>query len=114
MRAVAAMFDLTIDQARAQARRLGPALQPQRRQGLTDADPAAGRAFGAYVHIPFCAVRCDYCAFATWTDRAHLIGDYLAAVRTEIIAGAGRWPGRRVTSVFFGGGTPSHGARLPV
>ncbi len=25
---------------------------------------------GAYVHIPFCAARCDYCDFATWTDRA--------------------------------------------
>ena len=28
--------------------------------------------FGVYVHIPFCASRCDYCDFATWTDRAHL------------------------------------------
>jgi oxygen-independent coproporphyrinogen-3 oxidase len=73
---------------------------------LTDADPTAGGAFGAYVHIPFCAVRCDYCAFATWTDREHLIGDYLAAVRTEITraVGDGLPP---VTSVFFGGGTPS-------
>ena len=25
--------------------------------------------FGVYVHIPFCAHRCDYCDFATWTDR---------------------------------------------
>lgn len=73
---------------------------------MTDADPTAGGAFGAYVHIPFCAVRCDYCAFATWTDREHLIGDYLAAVRTEITraVGDGLPP---VTSVFFGGGTPS-------
>ena len=28
--------------------------------------------FGVYVHIPFCASKCDYCAFATWTDRHHL------------------------------------------
>ncbi len=27
---------------------------------------------GVYVHIPFCADRCDYCDFATWTDRGHL------------------------------------------
>ena len=26
-------------------------------------------AYGAYVHIPFCAVRCDYCAFAAWDER---------------------------------------------
>ena len=29
--------------------------------------------FGVYVHVPFCAHRCDYCDFATWTDRGHLI-----------------------------------------
>ena len=62
-------------------------------------------AYGAYVHIPFCAVRCDYCAFATWTDRHHLIEDYLGAVRTEIQRAleSGLPP---VSSVFFGGGTP--------
>jgi len=62
--------------------------------------------FGYYIHVPFCARRCDYCAFATWTDRADLIDDYLRACRTEIerhvAAGA-----PLATSVFFGGGTPS-------
>ena len=43
-----------------------------------------GDGFGVYVHIPFCASKCDYCAFATWTDRAHLMGQYLAAVEREI------------------------------
>lgn len=61
---------------------------------------------GAYVHIPFCAARCDYCAFATWTDRHHLIDRYLAAVRAEIAeavsAGAGPFD-----TIFVGGGTPS-------
>ena len=59
--------------------------------------------FGVYVHIPFCARRCDYCAFATWTDRGHLIERYLAACRTELQ----RADLPAVTSVFFGGGTPS-------
>ena len=35
--------------------------------------------FGVYVHIPFCAHRCDYCDFATWTDREHLIDAYVDA-----------------------------------
>ncbi|HXA34443.1 MAG TPA: radical SAM protein, partial [Acidimicrobiales bacterium] len=65
--------------------------------------------FGVYVHIPFCRSRCDYCAFATYTDRDHLMEEYAAACMVEV--------GRAVdegmpaaTSVFFGGGTPS---RLP-
>ena len=62
--------------------------------------------FGYYIHVPFCARRCDYCAFATWTDRSHLIDDYLRACRTDIErhVAAGAPP---ATSVFFGGGTPS-------
>ncbi|MHB1090048.1 MAG: radical SAM family heme chaperone HemW [Ilumatobacteraceae bacterium] len=61
---------------------------------------------GVYLHIPFCAKRCDYCAFATFTDRHHLTSTYLEALRTDI---------RRTvdlgmplaTSVFIGGGTPT-------
>ncbi len=62
--------------------------------------------FGAYVHIPFCASRCDYCAFATWTDRHHLTADYLDAVATEIDRAVGHGM-PAVTSIFVGGGTPS-------
>ncbi len=58
------------------------------------------------MHVPFCARRCDYCAFATWTDRSSLIDPYLAAVVTDVErAVAAGMPA--VTSVFFGGGTPS-------
>ena len=59
--------------------------------------------FGVYVHIPFCARRCSFCAFATWTDRSALMEEYAAACRTEICR-AGLAP---ASSVFFGGGTPS-------
>ena len=62
--------------------------------------------FGVYVHIPFCTKRCDYCAFATWTDRPHLIGTYLDAVRADIEAAVSRGMAP-ATSVFVGGGTPS-------
>jgi putative oxygen-independent coproporphyrinogen III oxidase len=59
--------------------------------------------FGVYVHIPFCARRCDYCAFATWTDRIGLAASYVDACRREVDT-ASLPP---ATSVFFGGGTPS-------
>jgi oxygen-independent coproporphyrinogen-3 oxidase len=62
--------------------------------------------FGVYLHIPFCAARCDYCSFATWTDRHHLMGAYLAACREDIDRHvAAGMPD--ATSVFVGGGTPT-------
>lgn len=62
--------------------------------------------FGAYLHIPFCSTRCDYCAFATWTDRGHLVDRYLAGLAAEVdrAVAAGLPP---LTSVFVGGGTPT-------
>jgi len=64
-------------------------------------------AFGVYVHIPFCAHRCDYCDFATWTDRAYLIDRYVDACIADL--GARRRYDRTppADTVFFGGGTPS-------
>ncbi len=62
-------------------------------------------AFGAYVHIPFCTRRCDYCAFATWDDRGDLLPAYLDGLRAEIATAAADLPA--CTSVFLGGGTPS-------
>ena len=59
--------------------------------------------FGVYVHIPFCSKRCDYCAFATWTDRGHLQQSYLDALIADIVAA--QLP--PVSSVFVGGGTPT-------
>ncbi|HEY5438492.1 MAG TPA: radical SAM family heme chaperone HemW [Acidimicrobiales bacterium] len=62
--------------------------------------------FGVYVHVPFCAHRCDYCAFATYSDRDQLMDEYVEAVIQEIT-----WATEEglpeATSVFFGGGTPS-------
>jgi putative oxygen-independent coproporphyrinogen III oxidase len=62
--------------------------------------------FGIYIHVPFCSHKCDYCAFATWTDRAHLVDRYMEAMRRQAAdaVAAGMEP---VTSVFVGGGTPS-------
>lgn len=66
--------------------------------------------FGVYVHVPFCRFRCDYCAFATYTDRDHLMGEYAAACVREIERARSDEGMPAATSVFFGGGTPS---RLP-
>jgi oxygen-independent coproporphyrinogen-3 oxidase len=71
--------------------------------------PTPGTPFGVYLHIPFCAARCDYCAFATWTDRHHLVAEYLDAMQAEIerAVAAGAFGPLGATSVFVGGGTPS-------
>jgi putative oxygen-independent coproporphyrinogen III oxidase len=64
------------------------------------------RPYGVYVHVPFCRSKCDYCAFATWTDRHHLTDAYVDALVREI----GRAVARGMpaaSSVFVGGGTPS-------
>ena len=73
--------------------------------------------FGIYVHVPFCAARCSYCAFVTYTDKDHLHDAYVDAVLGELdqVRVAAALP--QSTSVFFGGGTPSrldvtHIARL--
>jgi putative oxygen-independent coproporphyrinogen III oxidase len=71
---------------------------------------AAATGFGVYVHIPFCRFRCDYCAFATFTDRDHLMERYARACVTELTRAGAAGAVRPATSVFFGGGTPS---RLP-
>ena len=69
-----------------------------------------GSAFGIYVHVPFCATRCGYCDFNTYT--ATELGDatpdgWLAALRTELELAADRIGGIAVDTVFVGGGTPS-------
>jgi oxygen-independent coproporphyrinogen-3 oxidase len=63
-----------------------------------------------YVHVPFCRSRCDYCAFATYTDRDHLMAAYAAACVAELRRAVDTEGIPPATSVFFGGGTPS---RLP-
>ena len=63
--------------------------------------------FGVYVHIPFCAARCDYCDFATWTDRGHLVEAYVDACVADLGHHRHHDQTPPATTVFFGGGTPS-------
>jgi putative oxygen-independent coproporphyrinogen III oxidase len=65
-------------------------------------------AFGVYVHWPFCASKCPYCDFNSHV-RAGGIDEarFVRAFRREIEHWARLAPGRTVSSIFFGGGTPS-------
>ena len=72
------------------------------------ARPRGGdRPFGVYVHVPFCRHRCDYCAFATYTDRDHLRASYVDACLAELAQAADTGLLQPASSVFVGGGTPS-------
>jgi putative oxygen-independent coproporphyrinogen III oxidase len=64
--------------------------------------------FGVYVHWPFCASKCPYCDFNSHV-RAGGIDEprFLRAFLRELQHWAALAPGRMVTSIFFGGGTPS-------
>jgi putative oxygen-independent coproporphyrinogen III oxidase len=70
----------------------------------------AGRVFGIYIHVPFCATRCGYCDFNTYTP-GELGGanpdGWLAALRIELALAAARVGPVPVQTVFVGGGTPS-------
>jgi putative oxygen-independent coproporphyrinogen III oxidase len=64
--------------------------------------------FGIYVHWPFCASKCPYCDFNSHVRAAGIDeARFLAAYRRELGHWAATRPGAAVTSVFFGGGTPS-------
>jgi len=67
-----------------------------------------GQAFGVYVHWPFCLSKCPYCDFNSHVR--HVAVDeprFLRAFVTEIETTAKLTPGRTVSSIFLGGGTPS-------
>ena len=93
-----------------------PIADPAPADGLVTPGPGAGEVpFGVYVHVPFCRVRCGYCDFNTYT------ASELRGVRRDDYAGHAvqeiRWaaevldrsgvPRRPVSTVFFGGGTPT-------
>jgi oxygen-independent coproporphyrinogen-3 oxidase len=66
------------------------------------------QAFGIYIHWPFCLSKCPYCDFNSHVrhggiDEARFVQAYLR----EIATAAARVPDRTVSTIFFGGGTPS-------
>jgi len=63
--------------------------------------------FGIYIHWPFCRSKCPYCDFNSHVAAAIDQERWRKALRVELAHFAAETPGRTVTSVFFGGGTPS-------
>jgi len=68
-------------------------------------DTRAG--FGLYVHWPFCRSKCPYCDFNSHVRAAVNHGSWRAALLKEMDHYAAATKGRQLTSIFFGGGTPS-------
>lgn len=95
-----------------------PLGDPAPADGLLPSSAALGaddRAFGVYVHVPFCRVRCGYCDFNTYTSdelRGARQSDYAGQAIGEIrmsrgVLEASGLPARPAHTVFFGGGTPT-------
>jgi putative oxygen-independent coproporphyrinogen III oxidase len=72
---------------------------------LSDAE---SEKFGVYIHWPFCLSKCPYCDFNSHVRHVGIDeARFARAFAAEIAATAARVPGRTVSSIFFGGGTPS-------
>lgn len=95
-----------------------PEGDPAPEDGLLPESAALGSAernFGVYVHVPYCRVRCGYCDFNTYTAQE------LSGTRQDTYAEEAAWElsfgaevlrrsgvvDRKVSTVFFGGGTPT-------
>ena len=74
-------------------------------EDLPDSEQAA---FGVYIHWPFCLSKCPYCDFNSHVRREPIDEPrFVRAFTAEIAATAARVPDRTVSTIFFGGGTPS-------
>ena len=60
-----------------------------------------------YLHIPFCVRKCAYCDFLSGPANGETMLRYTAALGQEIQLRESEYQGRRISSIFFGGGTPS-------
>jgi oxygen-independent coproporphyrinogen-3 oxidase len=60
-----------------------------------------------YLHIPFCTVKCSYCAFNIYTNLDHLIEPFVEALCAEIEYVTSNSPQIPVHTIYFGGGTPT-------
>lgn len=61
-----------------------------------------------YVHTPFCKHKCYYCDFASFANNEDLINEYYKSLKKEIILRKDEINSREISTVYFGGGTPSY------
>lgn len=63
---------------------------------------------GLYIHVPFCAQKCNYCDFNSYKiEEKNQKTDYLISIRKEMELYKEEFKNKEFTSVFLGGGTPS-------
>src|SRR5437016_9289292 len=67
-------------------------------------NPSSEQVTSLYVHVPFCARKCSYCAFYSEAANGELVNGYVDALIREMELAASDL---RPRTVFFGGGTPS-------
>ncbi|MDD7402638.1 MAG: coproporphyrinogen dehydrogenase HemZ [Butyribacter sp.] len=65
--------------------------------------------YSLYIGIPFCPTTCLYCSFPSYPFEqfGHLAGQYLQALKKEIVSVAKECRGHKLTSIYIGGGTPT-------
>ena len=62
---------------------------------------------GIYIHIPFCKKKCFYCDFVSYENKENLIQEYIDTVCLEILQNAEILSEYNISTIYFGGGTPS-------
>jgi oxygen-independent coproporphyrinogen-3 oxidase len=98
-----------MDQSRVIARRTATRrssaglLRFARNDGGHDADES----LALYIHWPFCVSKCPYCDFNSHVRESIDQDQWRQALRTDLAYEASQTAGRRLGSIFFGGGTPS-------
>ena len=63
---------------------------------------------GLYIHIPFCETKCSYCDFNTYAGIENLLTQYIDSICKEIKLWGSVIPNAHISTIFFGGGTPSY------
>ena len=84
------------------------AIASQTQSALAIPDGALDTPIALYVHIPFCLSKCNYCDFNTYEGIENLMPSFVDALVAEIHLWTARLDGPEITSIFFGGGTPSY------